>query len=67
MWNLRTLKGFDIDEITIEIFNKYKYALASIGVDFGREDSQYAILKLFWYGRCFSSYYFLLVLEAANK
>ena len=47
MWNLRKLKGFALDEITIEIFNKYKYALAYIGVDWGREDVQYAILNCY--------------------
>ncbi len=41
MWNLKSAKDYyNIDEITIEVFDKYKYALASIGVNFEREDVQ---------------------------
>jgi hypothetical protein len=39
MWSLKSVTDYyDIDEITIEVFDKYKYALAYIGVDFNRDD-----------------------------
>ena len=43
MWNLSAVEDLEIDEITREIFEKYKYALTYIGVDFEREDVQDAV------------------------
>ncbi|MGK7873673.1 MAG: hypothetical protein AB4426_10300 [Xenococcaceae cyanobacterium] len=43
MWNLSEVDDLEIDSITREIFQKYKYALVYIGVDFSREDVQLAI------------------------
>lgn len=43
MWNLSQIEDLEIDEAEKEIFNRYKYALAHIGVDFEREDVQDAI------------------------
>lgn len=40
MWNLSQVWDHEIDEAEKEVFNKYKYALAYIGVDFDREDVQ---------------------------
>ena len=44
MWNLRNVTYVEIDEVTLDIFDKYKYALAYIGVDFDREDVQDAVI-----------------------
>jgi hypothetical protein len=44
MLNLSQVSDFEIDEVTQEIFEKYKYALAYIGVDFEREDVQNAVI-----------------------
>lgn len=45
MWNLNQVEYLEIDEAEAEIFNKYKYALAYIGVNFEREDVQDAIIS----------------------
>lgn len=41
---LSEIDDFEVDEIKLEIFRKYKYALEYIGVDFSREDVQEAIV-----------------------
>ncbi len=48
MWSLSEVEEVSIDEITQEIFNKYKYALAYIGVNFERSDVQSAIINCFF-------------------
>ena len=45
MWNLEQVADYEIDEVTKEIFNKYKHALAYIGVDFDREDVREAVIS----------------------
>ena len=45
MWSLKKSQEFELDEIMIEIFEKYKFALAYIGVDFEREDVQWAVMS----------------------
>ena len=46
MWNLRLVAiDYFLDETTIELFDKYKYALAYIGIDFEREDIRNAIVE----------------------
>jgi hypothetical protein len=44
MWNLSQVWELEIDEAEKDIFNRYKYALAYIGVDFDREDVQDTIV-----------------------
>ena len=44
MWNLRNVTYVEIDEVTLGVFDKYKYALAYIGVDLDREDVQDAVI-----------------------
>lgn len=48
MWSLSEVEEVEIDEITQKIFNKYKYALAYIGVDLDREEVQEAIINCFF-------------------
>ena len=45
MWSLDRVKNSEIDEVTKAIFNKYKHALAYIGVDFDREDVRDAVIS----------------------
>ena len=45
MWSLKKVQEFEIEEATIEIFERYKYPLAYIGIDFEREDVQWAIMN----------------------
>ena len=45
MWSLKEVSEVEVDEITIEIFDKYKYALDYIGVNFSRADVQLAIMN----------------------
>ncbi len=44
----------ELDEITKEIYRRYKPALKYIGVDFSREDVQEAIsyCNFLWFFRC---------------
>ncbi len=46
MWNLNQVYDcdFEIDEAEKEIFDKYKYALNCIGINFDREDVQETII-----------------------
>ena len=49
MWSLRSVTDYyEIDDITIEIFDKYKYALAYIGVDFNRDDVREVISSSYY-------------------
>lgn len=42
------LADVDGDDIRVEIFRKYKYALAFLGIDFFREDVRAVILDCVW-------------------
>ncbi|NEQ12060.1 MAG: hypothetical protein F6K63_01485 [Moorea sp. SIO1G6] len=44
MWNPSQVDYLEVDPVTQEIFQQYKYALAYIGVDFDREDVQAAVI-----------------------
>ncbi|MGF1486712.1 MAG: hypothetical protein ACFBSE_06310 [Prochloraceae cyanobacterium] len=45
MWSLKKIQEFEVEAESIEIFNKSKYALDYIGVNFEREDVQWAIMN----------------------